>query len=88
MSEMIERVARAIFETYGKEEGLDGGWDDVLSAAEIGAPIATRWRDLAFKEARAAIEAMREPTTEMLDLGPPEPYMDNDTWARMIGGAL
>lgn len=38
--------------------------------------------------ARAAIEAMREPTEAMLDNGPSEPYMDGDVWAKMIDAAL
>lgn len=38
--------------------------------------------------ARAAIEAMREPTQAMLDQGPPEPYMDASVWGKMISTAL
>lgn len=38
--------------------------------------------------ARAAIEAMREPTETMLEEGPPYPYMDNIIWGMMIDAAL
>jgi hypothetical protein len=35
-----------------------------------------------------AIEAMREPTSAVLNAGPPEPYMDKDVWSKMIDAAL
>lgn len=41
-----------------------------------------------FAIARAAIKAMREPTDKMLAVGPPEPYMDKDVWAKMIDSIL
>ena len=54
MSEMIERVARAIFTEANAASSGYGEWctDDMANAA-----------------ARAAIEAMREPTEAMIDAG-------------------
>ena len=74
MSEMVERVSRAI-EAAGKKwanEHPFDYWDE--------APLEVY--------ALAAIEAMREPTQEMLDVGPYEPYMDAGVWAKMIDAAL
>jgi hypothetical protein len=72
MSEMVERVARAI------EDSLNSDLDDA-------------WK----KAARAAIEAMREPTEEMVKDG--DKYIDEtphflsharDTWVLMTSIAL
>jgi hypothetical protein len=71
MSEMIEKVARAICE----EERMNP--DDALGGWVHWAPAA-----------RAAIEAMREPTEAIMDAGPPEPYMDAHVWGKMIDAAL
>ncbi len=38
--------------------------------------------------AKAAIEAMREPSEEMIYQGPGDPYMDKEVWAKMIDAAL
>jgi hypothetical protein len=61
MSEMIERVARAIskarFLNGGNED--DDGWDD------CSAGLRNDYRT----QARAAVEAMREPTKEMWQAG-------------------
>jgi hypothetical protein len=74
VSEMVERVARAIYES------TQGKW--------TGVPWAEADRGEHLRQARAAIEAMREPTEGMLDAGPPEPYMDRWVWAKMIFAAL
>jgi hypothetical protein len=54
MSEMVERVARAIFEAeYTGGEGDEYRWERSQDAYRV--------------QARAAIEAMREPTDAMRD---------------------
>lgn len=55
MSEVIERVARAL---YVKEWGDIYKWEDNTTDQPY-------WCD----QARAAIEALREPTPEMIDAG-------------------
>lgn len=72
MSEMIERVARAICR-LGHDEYLSKDPDYIIPAAARtdGKPIAT-WR-LFEGQARAAIEAMREPTRAMIEA------VENDT---------
>ena len=57
MSEMIERVARAIL-----AQGSGFAWEDYAKEA----------RQHALKQARAAIEAMREPTEKMSGASPDE----------------
>ena len=74
MSEMIERVARAICEAerMNPDDAL-GGW--------------VHWRDAA----RAAIEAMREATEEMFEMGHSELIEGGDihsAWHAMIDQAL
>jgi len=81
MSEMIERVARAIFRADYPEEG---------EGSEIAWEKRAHWYSEA---ARAAIEAMREPTEEMSEAGnvPTYQWVDNtadDVWSRMIDAAL
>lgn len=49
MSEMVERVARAIWASTEPHSP----WDD----------LPERWKETNLAEARAAIEAMRKPTT-------------------------
>lgn len=72
----IERVARAMF--YSGGTFLPGAWD---LTSEV-----TRHHNR--NKARAAIEAMRDPTEAVLEAGPPEPYMDADVWRSMIDAAL
>ena len=75
MSEMVERVARAITTELGAD--LDTAFANKTEWINMrGTDAAGRWRDInePFKSdylaaARAAIEAMREPTDEMLDAG-------------------
>jgi hypothetical protein len=90
MSEMIERVARAIFPDCWNDEWINSlgvyTWEDF----EVD-------RDRARTKARAAIEAMREPTDEMLSaagtrrpvddevMGPDHPWA---LWDSMTDAAL
>lgn len=82
MSEMVERVAKAI---YVSEIGSDAGWDDTR---------VVKARHLWLAKARAAIGAMREPTELMVKSGyreDSEGANDEDTadqWRRMIDEAL
>lgn len=73
MSEMVERVARAIIARRGLPDGAVVNLDSF------------------YADARAAIEAMREPTAAMLDNA--KPNMDSwssnlEWWSKMIDGAL
>lgn len=62
----IEQVARAIYETWARSRGIDVGWDEVQGMSETeGFPSGKAVHQLAMDEARAAIEAMREPTEAM-----------------------
>jgi hypothetical protein len=96
MSAMVERVARALC----KEDGLnpDGDWrsgDKVMLTVALDHP--ERWRTYAAK-ARAAIEAMYEPTPEMVkaadDAFEELDYLEYDgtepggVWRTMISAAL
>lgn len=66
MSEMIERVARAIYDAYRLALNADATWDEVCAmAARPEYPNARQWHALGLAEARAAIRAMREPTVDM-----------------------
>ncbi len=75
MSEMIERVAKAISECHSGR--------DWRGMSEYGKDW---WRE----EARAAIEAMREPTEAMETAGQvdPLPISTNASWKAMIDEAL
>lgn len=85
---MVERVARALI-----ADEYDGGH---LSGAEIEACIAEDWclesrRKHFIRKARAAIEAMREPTEAMVKSGQTkcDDYLDAaECWAAMIDAAL
>jgi hypothetical protein len=74
--DMIERVARAI---AGCETADD--WGDLTS----------HWQEQFRKEARAAIEAMREPTTDMCEAGWDgfdDANVARSVWHAMIDAAL
>lgn len=100
MSEMVERVARAIATELGAD--LDTAFADKTEWTNMrGTDAAGRWRDInePFKSdylaaARAAIEAMREPTGGMLKAGFKNTLNDAfDTevsyiWQAMIDAAL
>lgn len=93
---MIEQVARAIAMAHGDK------WDDVpddkANWVENRGQFGGRFRDVNenFKdcyrdEARAAIEAMREPTEAMIDacdINIPTTGMITGVWAAMIDEAL
>jgi len=75
MSEMVERVARAIATELGAN--LDTAFADKTEWTNMrGTDAAGRWRDInePFKSdylaaARAAIQAMREPSDGMVEAG-------------------
>lgn len=75
MNEMIERVAKAIWSDYWDGEGCS--WAEMEESS----------RQTALSMARAAIEAMREPTEAMLEaqFGQPSPA---DCWRAMIDAAV
>ena len=52
MSEMLHRIAHAIYKARREWQGLEDDWDSLLSGG----------KDIIVEEARGAIEAMREPT--------------------------
>lgn len=85
MSEMIERVARALIETQIRTANELFKISDprrVRAEEQIIASVETGWR-MNEKDARAAIEAMREPTLEMVLAG-----LNCDAWADNEGNAV
>lgn len=78
MSEMVERVARAI----ALARGMDPGGNSVT--AFQGAPRDCRVWETLVPSARAAIEAMREPTEAMLKAAHQQAY---EVVAEEIGDA-
>ncbi len=76
MNEMIERVARAIFFRGGEQDDMQ--WKHGQSYL----------RDIAIEQARAAIEAMREPTRDMLSAGAFAGPFTADRWRAMIDAIL
>lgn len=68
MSEtMVERVARAIYDAAAKHEGTGKTWDDLLALiGKNDRRFAKEAYECVLAEARAAIEAMREPTPAMI----------------------
>lgn len=86
MSEMIERVARAMAVAFEANEDEFASCDDLVDAC-LGGDF-----DL-YNIARAAIEAMREPTDEMLRASfrantDPEIKLHKQRWQAMIDEAL
>lgn len=75
MTSMVERVARAICLADGLDDGLSNAFAVQKTDREWG-----EWVPLA----RAAIEAMREPTPEMVEAG--AGY--HEAWPFMIDAAL
>ena len=71
MSDMIERVARAL-EPFAWSELAESNW-------KPGALIEARCATLA--KARAAVEAMREPTLGMLSASAAKMTMEDDCWS-------
>jgi len=82
VSEMVERVARALCERCGvlPDDMAGGTWDGGSYAA--GEPAWTTWKD----DARAAIEAMRDPTEAMVTAG--DSCVSRLVWRDMINEAL
>lgn len=75
MSEMIERVAKALFQW---QHGHDR-WDE--AEPEV--------REDACEAARATLEAIREPTHKMEDAFYNEPHTNaGSKWRAMVDGAL
>ena len=100
-TEMLERIAEAICNTGASARSRR--WSDWVRIAEnhtvaVEREMAQEWIDHRRKEARAALEAMREPTDEMINAGDSYmPYDPNDTgydmikegvWPAMISAAL
>lgn len=86
MSEMIERVARAI----GAADPDQGGQ---INDSDMGEYFWEKYRDHYIPIAIAAIKAMREPTEAMEDAGNSPTYIwvdetASDVWPRMIDAAL
>lgn len=80
MSEMVERVAKALHKAhYERGRGLPPSWD----------AIDRFEREMWLFSARAAIEAMREPTRDMISAANRNNHpRDIDTWQTMIDAAL
>jgi hypothetical protein len=80
MSTMVERVAKAIYEA--SSEAPDGVWEEAPEG----------WRVEYRGMAREAIEAMREPTDEMIKVGVQThegvTYSGIPSWQAMIDAAL
>lgn len=79
MSEMIERVARALW-SKAKEEPIRRS----VGVSFENDPLKLWWID----QARAAIEAMREPTMAMHQAGLETTGMPSNTYRDMIDAAL
>ena len=87
---MVEKVARALTARCGvdPDDTNGGAWDG--GSYNRGKPAWTAWSD----DARAAIEAMREPSEGMIkaaDEDTPDvltPFDARDIWTAMIDAAL
>ena len=75
VSEMVERVARAIVAKMGAQTGREPPGDAAMSKT-------------ACDVARAAIEAMREPTEEMVTAPGVVAWDFGEIWRVMIDAAL
>ncbi|MBB3020614.1 hypothetical protein FHR70_003700 [Microvirga lupini] len=87
MSEMIERVAEALMKARHPDAPLT--YAEVVFAVQTGSDSSVL--DGFRRDARAAIEAMREPTVAMLVGGnhcQPGSYSAEKIWAEMIDTAL
>lgn len=82
---MIEKAARATFFAWRKDFD-ESGFED--KGARTYEELSDSERLFACKAAKATIQAIREPSEEMLQAGPGNPYMDKDVWAKMIDAAL
>ena len=79
MSEMVERVARALAKKMRNSATVDNG--------DLGHVIVDDLFDMRYV-ARAAIAAMREPTEAMLDAGWGPSDLPSDKWRAMVSEAL
>ena len=68
MNDMIERVAKVLCQRAGNDVSIV-----FAKGAKKYGPIATGLRDKYLNDARAAIEAMRDPTEEMVERGLSKP---------------
>src|SRR5689334_1525519 len=98
MNEMIERVAKAMFEKDQQRPAIQStnviifgragfvSWDELLRMESTIAPVVSKvWRE----HARHAIEEMREPTEAMLNVPPESQFLKwADAWRAMIDEAL
>jgi len=92
---MIERVAKAIFETWAEAEGSETTWDALVQMQSMdGYANSKKHYKMAFDEARAAIDAMRGPTDDMESAGweqlpdHPDEWSPISAYERMIDAAL
>lgn len=86
MSEMIERVARAMW----PEISADLWADEVTVAPDWDRAVADGYAavELARRCARAAIEALREPTWAMTQANGSRNALSRVQWENMIAAAL
>jgi hypothetical protein len=95
MSEMIERIARALNPKAwlavdeARKEALSKGWDPILATRHLCAGV-----DQSILMARTALEAMREPTPSMLSVAERGPKTvvqgchADIAWTSMVDEAL
>jgi hypothetical protein len=84
--DMVERVARAILAAHDwtTNDGAAGGWDT----------LTADWQECFRRQARSAIDAMREPTDDMEAAGweqlpdHPDDWSPVSAYTRMIDAAL
>lgn len=92
MSEIVERVARAMAAAITKQPRSGATFDKTPSLMIADDDSNSFWELLPV--ARAAIEAMREPTQDMTDAAVSSPIGDdeadghNEAWRSMIDAAL
>jgi hypothetical protein len=79
MSEMIDKVAKAMWAAWLKESGVDESGAILASGAD--------WKQY-IPDAKTAIKAMREPTEEMIQAGINEGYKCGNWYPVMIDAAL
>lgn len=60
MSDLTERVARAIYEAWAIEENAETTWEDIVRMQEEEYPHAQKFYRMAFAEAKAAIGAYQD----------------------------
>jgi hypothetical protein len=95
MSEMVERVAKAIFDAWAQAEGAETTWEELVEAqGKDGYAHSKKHYKMAVDEARAAISVMMEPTDDMENAGweqlpdLPDDWSPISAYQRMIEAAL